>query len=346
MEEKKVNDDVVIKALVVAKDGFGKLYNGNLYEDALDLIHRLQDENKRLKDEEEEIKLFNLAIQNGEVDMRIESEMAKSFYNSIIQIFEQNGAKNFFTTTVDIEGKKGRYSFTIEKVGGQTVAEKLAKQTSEIKRLTEEYADLLGRAYQYYMAANRGGFHFYDEELEPKRKDGKTITFGKFKRIDKQKKIEVLPSHEEISDLANELYRKQGEFDLSNPYEVGYVLINKLGYRKIPENTVLLTGTETEERLEDLLIEFDEMSFYPATLMPNAEECAREWKRKLIYVIGQLRKEMAEKFAEMADKRIAQRQGERDGYEAFTIDDKAKYDGDIISLALFEICKKITEGKV
>ena len=35
MEEKKVNDDVVIKALVVAKDGFSKLYNGNLYEDAL-----------------------------------------------------------------------------------------------------------------------------------------------------------------------------------------------------------------------------------------------------------------------------------------------------------------------
>jgi hypothetical protein len=50
--------------------------------------------------------------------------------------------------------------------------------------------------------------------------------------------------------------------------------------------------------LEDLLIEFDEMSFYPATLMPNAEECAREWKRKLIYAIGQLRKETAEKFAE------------------------------------------------
>ncbi len=52
------------------------------------------------------------------------------------------------------------------------------------------------------------------------------------------------------------------------------------------------------ERLEDLLIEFDEMSFYPATLMPNAEECAREWKRKIIYAIGQLRKETAEKFAE------------------------------------------------
>lgn len=47
-----------------------------------------------------------------------------------------------------------------------------------------------------------------------------------------EEKIEVLPNHKEISELANALYRKQDEFDLSNPYEVGYVLINKLGYRK------------------------------------------------------------------------------------------------------------------
>lgn len=99
---------------------------------------KANEEIKRLKDEKEEIKLFNLAIQNGEVDMRIESEMAKSFYGSIVQVFEQNGAKNFFTTTIDIEGKKGRYAFTIEKVGGQTVAEKLAEQKAEIERLTEE----------------------------------------------------------------------------------------------------------------------------------------------------------------------------------------------------------------
>ena len=58
-----------------------------------------------------------------------------------------------------------------------------------------------------------------------------------------------------------------------------------------------------------------------------------------------IRKETAEKFAEMANERIAQRQGERDGYEAFTIDDKAKYDGDIVSLALFETLKEIMEGK-
>jgi hypothetical protein len=113
------------------------------FTEVLEFIHRLQSENERLKDEKEEIRLFNLAIQNGEVDMRIESEMAKSFYNSIVQVFEQNGAKNFFTTTIDIEGKNGRYAFTIEKVGGQTVAEKLAEQKDEIERLTERNAKYL-----------------------------------------------------------------------------------------------------------------------------------------------------------------------------------------------------------
>lgn len=111
----------------------------------------------------------------------------------------------------------------------------------------------------------------------------------------------------------------------------------KAGYRKIPENAVVLTGTETEECLEDLLTEFDEMSFYPATLMPNAEECAREWKRKLIYAIGQLRKEMAEKFAERlketATKEIAR-----------TIFDEFVYYR-ILEDKLDEIVKEITEGK-
>ena len=116
--------------------------NASMMKNAIDLIHRLQDKNEQLKDEKEEIRLFNLSMQNGKVDMRIESEMVKSFYNSIIQIFEQNGAKNFFTATVDIEGKKGRYAFTIEKVGGQTVAEKLAEQKAEIERLTDENGQL------------------------------------------------------------------------------------------------------------------------------------------------------------------------------------------------------------
>lgn len=141
MEEKKLTDE---KAMFnyIANTILGEvkpLYlRKRIVNEILDLIHRSQEENKRLKDKEEEIRLFNLSLQNGEIDMSIESEMAKSFYNSIVQVFEQNGAKNFFTTTIDIEGKNGRYAFTIEKVGGQTVAEKLAEQEAEIERLTEK----------------------------------------------------------------------------------------------------------------------------------------------------------------------------------------------------------------
>ena len=147
MEETKhckwYNDDDIIKGLVclagdracnlckyddlAMQDGERTCVN-IVAEEAIKLI-------KHLKDEKEEIRLFNLSLQKGEVDMTIESEMAKSFYNSIVQVFEQNGAKNFFTTTIDIDGKKGRYAFTIEKFGGKTVAEKLAEQKAEIERL-------------------------------------------------------------------------------------------------------------------------------------------------------------------------------------------------------------------
>lgn len=50
-----------------------------------------------------------------------------------------------------------------------------------------------------------------------------------------KKNCEVLPNHKEISDLANILYCKQDKFNLSNPYEVGYVIINILGYQKSKE---------------------------------------------------------------------------------------------------------------
>ena len=68
---------------------------------------------------------------------------------------------------------------------------------------------------------------------------------------DKEKQIEeldfeTLKNHKEISDLANLLYSKQDEFNLSNPYEVGYVIINILGYRKIDKDSVVLTEREHE----------------------------------------------------------------------------------------------------
>ena len=69
---------------------------------------------------------------------------------------------------------------------------------------------------------------------------------------EKQKQIEVLPNHSEISDIANSLYNMQDRFDLTNPYEVGYAIINMLGYRKIPENAVVLTKEEKSKLLHEM----------------------------------------------------------------------------------------------
>ena len=103
--------------------------------------------------------------------------------------------------------------------------------------------------------------------------------------------------------------------------------------KEIPENAVVITGTETEERLVDLLVDFDEMSFFPGTLTPDPDEYAREWKNKLIYAIGQLRKETAEKFAE----RLKAKQAPLDEYDEISI-------GSLFA-DIDEILKEITEGK-
>lgn len=104
------------------------------------------------------------------------------------------------------------------------------------------------------------------------------------------------------------------------------------GYRKIHENAVVLMGTETEQRFEDLMVAFDEMGFMPNTTHPFPEEYVETWKQRLIFVFGQLRKETAEKFTEAM----------RDCYPprtdpACTVDDRYMLD------RIDEICKEITE---
>ncbi len=88
---------------------------------------------------------------------------------------------------------------------------------------------------------------------------------------------------------------------LENRTDIGYIPdldkpiaeeLSKYYQPKIPEGSVVLTGKETDEHLEDLLIEFDEMSFYPLTTVPNPDEYSRDYKKRLICAIKQLHKEM------------------------------------------------------
>ena len=48
-----------------------------------------------------------------------------------------------------------------------------------------------------------------------------------------------------------------------------------------------------KERLEDLLIEFDELGMMPTLIVPNPEERAKDWKRELTYAIRHLKAEIA-----------------------------------------------------
>ena len=111
--------------------------------------------------------------------------------------------------------------------------------------------------------------------------------------------FECLRNHKEISDLTNLLYGKQDEFNLNNPYEVGYVIINILGYRKIPEDSVVLTRAGVSDKWIDLLTEFDEMGFEPTTLPPKdmtVEEYTAFYKEKLLMCFANASKETAEKI--------------------------------------------------
>lgn len=53
------------------------------------------------------------------------------------------------------------------------------------------------------------------------------------------------------------------------------------------------------QRLDDLLVEFDEMNFVPMTLHPkNPYEYAREWKENLLFLIRDLSIDVLECFSE------------------------------------------------
>lgn len=52
--------------------------------------------------------------------------------------------------------------------------------------------------------------------------------------------------------------------------------------------------TYPENRLTDLLIEFDEMGFSPTTVCPNPEQTAIEWKEQIVNEIKKLQAENAE----------------------------------------------------
>lgn len=92
-----------------------------------------------------DLRIHEMQMKNGEIDMTLESPDCIAFIWSIIQIFRQNGGKNFVTTTIEVSNKEGgeRYSLTIQKVGGQTPAEKLIELEQSRKQAVKEIAEKL-----------------------------------------------------------------------------------------------------------------------------------------------------------------------------------------------------------
>jgi uncharacterized protein YbaR (Trm112 family) len=56
-----------------------------------------------------------------------------------------------------------------------------------------------------------------------------------------------------------------------------------------------------KERLEDLLIEFDEFGMEPTILIPKPVERAREWKHELEYAIEHLEAEVAKEIFDLIE---------------------------------------------
>ena len=113
---------------------------------------------------------------------------------------------------------------------------------------------------------------------------------------------------------------------------------------KIPENAVVLTSEELEER--DCKNHHEGYKTGVAGMQEQVEALNKALNEKNAELEEYVRKKTAEKFERLANERIAKEQGERDGYDTYRIDNKAKYDGDIVSFVLFEICKEITDKGV
>lgn len=96
------------------------------------------------KAEQEEIKLFNAEIKNGEIDMTVGGAGFKTFFALIEQMFKQNGATAFLTTTIE-GGNDIKYAVTIQRVGEKSPAEEL-RQATELWKHEKHRAEVAERA--------------------------------------------------------------------------------------------------------------------------------------------------------------------------------------------------------
>lgn len=102
---------------------------------AIKRVQALEAENAELHKALDEIKVFGLEMKNGEVDMTVGSDTFNYITAMLVQMLEQNNAKNFLTTAIEVGNQK--YSVTVQKNGGKTPSEELSELKTENAVLRE-----------------------------------------------------------------------------------------------------------------------------------------------------------------------------------------------------------------
>lgn len=105
-----------------------------------DEVAELKAENARLQREIDllnDVKVVSINGIAGQLEMQIEGEPAKLFLAMLIGTFEQNGAENYLTTTIDY--KEHHYAVTIQNCDGTlTPEEKIGRLQRERDALLED----------------------------------------------------------------------------------------------------------------------------------------------------------------------------------------------------------------
>ena len=110
---------------------------------AIKRVHELEAENAELHKALDEIKVFGLEMKNGEVDMTVGSDTFNYITAMLVQMLEQNNAKNFLTTAIEVGNQK--YSVTVQKNGGKTPSEELSElktENAELRARLEKAVEL------------------------------------------------------------------------------------------------------------------------------------------------------------------------------------------------------------
>jgi hypothetical protein len=107
--------------------------------------HLVPINNPELSKVDEELYLHDMSFNKGSIDMSLSGKPAKAFLNNLMELFVQNGGKNYLTMVVN--DSENKYSLTIENCNGKdTPSEKIARLTksaNEYKEIAVELSKII-----------------------------------------------------------------------------------------------------------------------------------------------------------------------------------------------------------